>query len=405
MIYQFYQAQADALWATQLYARVGASLMRQASFGMPAPKLLRHAGALYDMLLAAGLTHRRPSFGIEYVRVGNRDVGITEEIVDETPFAGLLHFKKEARVVQPKVLVVAPMSGHFATLLRGTLQVLLPDHDLYVTDWKNARDVPLRNGTFDLDAFVDHVIRFIEALGPRSHVIAVCQPTVPVLAAVAVMAEAGNGAQPRSMTLMAGPIDTRVNPTKVNELAKAKPIGWFESNLIGTVPWRFQGAYRRVYPGFMQLAAFVLMNLDRHVAAHFKQLRDLVDGDIAAATVHRQFYDEYAAVMDLPAEFYLQTVKRIFQDHDLPKGSMTWHGEKVRAAAIRRTALFTVEGERDDICSIGQTLAAQDLCAGIRPGLKRHHLQAGVGHYGVFSGKRWAGEIYPRVREMIQATS
>ena len=207
------------------------------------------------------------------------------------------------------------------------------------------------------------------------------------------------------MTLMAGPIDTRINPTKVNKLAKAKPISWFENNLIGTVPWRYQGANRRVYPGFMQLAAFVMMNLDRHVSAHWKQFCDLVDGNAAAAVAHRQFYDEYAAVMDLPAEFYLQTVQRIFQDHDLPTGNLTWHGEAVRPEAIRRTALFTVEGERDDICSIGQTLAAQDMCSRIRPTMKRHHLQAGVGHYGVFSGKRWAGEIYPRVREMIQMTS
>ncbi len=405
MIYEFYQAQADTLTAMQCFARVGSSMVRQMDLGAHTPAHVRHVGALYDMLLAAGLTHRRPSFGIEFARIGNRDVQVVEEMADETPFADLLHFRKDTQVAQPKVLVVAPMSGHFATLLRGTLQVLLPEHDLYVTDWKNARDVPVRDGIFDLDAFVDHVIRFIETMGPRSHVVAVCQPTVPVLAAVAVMAQTANLAQPRSMTLMAGPIDTRVNPTKVNAFAKSKPIGWFADNVIGTVPWRYEGANWRVYPGFMQLTAFVLMNLDRHVSAHFKQLRDLVDGDLAAAAAHRQFYDEYAAVMDLPAEFYLETVQRIFQDHDLPMGNLTWHGKAVKPEAIRRTALFTVEGERDDICSIGQTLAAQNLCAGIRPALKRHHLQAGVGHYGVFSGKRWAGEIYPRVREMIQMTS
>ncbi len=405
MIYQLYQARADALKMMQLFARVGSSIVRQMDLGAHTPAHVRYVGALHDMLLAAGLTHKRPSFGIESVRIGNRDVPVTEEVADDTPFGALLHFRKDTQLVQPKVMVVAPMSGHFATLLRGTVQVLLPEHDVFITDWKNARDVPLRDGVFDLDAFVDHVIRFVEAIGPRSHVVAVCQPTVGVLAAVSVMAQTGNPAQPRSLTLMAGPIDTRVNPTKVNELAKAKPIGWFEKNLIGTVPWRYEGAHRRVYPGFMQLTAFVLMNLDRHVAAHFKQLRDLVGGDLAAAAAHRNFYDEYAAVMDLPAEFYLQTVQRIFQDHDLPMGRFTWHGETVEPAAIRRTALFTVEGERDDICSVGQTLAAQDLCSGIRPSMKRHHLQAGVGHYGVFSGRRWASEIYPRVREMIQTTS
>ncbi len=405
MMYQLYQAQADALAAVRLLARVGSGWARQMDVGPRTPPLLRHMAATCEVLLAAGLTHQRPSFGIEHVRMGNRDVQITEEIADDTPFGTLLHFKKDSQVHQPRVLVVAPMSGHFATLLRGTVQILLPEHDLYVTDWKNARDIGVGHGGFGLDDFVDHIIRFVETMGDGSHVVAVCQPTVPALTATAVMAQGGNPAQPRSLTLMAGPIDTRINPTKVNELAQSRPIEWFERELIGRVPWRFHGAGRRVYPGFLQLSAFMLMNLDRHVAAHFKQFRDLVGGDTASALAHKRFYDEYGAVMDLPAEFYLQTVRRIFQDHELPSGRMTWHGHKVRPSAIRRTALFTVEGERDDICSIGQTLAAQDLCTGIRPAIKRHHLQAGVGHYGVFSGKRWANDIYPRVREMIQATS
>jgi poly(3-hydroxybutyrate) depolymerase len=239
-------------------------------------------------------------------------------------------------------------------------------------------------------------------MGPGSHIVAVCQPAVAALAATAVMAEIGDPAQPRSMTLMAGPIDTRVNPTKVNELAKSRPIEWFEKHLIGAVPWRYSGAGRRVYPGFIQLAAFISMNLDRHVSAHFAQLRNLVGGDADSAEAHRRFYDEYGAVMDLPAEFYLETVQRVFQEHDLPEGRLTWHGQPVRPAAIRRTGLLTVEGERDDICAIGQTMAALDLCSGIRVNLKQNHLQTGAGHYGVFAGKRWAREIYPRVREMIQ---
>jgi poly(3-hydroxybutyrate) depolymerase len=405
MIYQFYQAQADMLRAVQTWSRVGASLIRQMDLGRYTPPALKQFGAMHEMVLGGGLTHLRPPFGVESVRMGNRDVQITEEVADETPFASLLHFKKDTAVQQPRVLVVAPMSGHFATLLRGTVQVLLPEHDLYITDWKNARDVPLRDGRFDLDAFIDHIIRFFEAIGPGGHVIAVCQPTVPVLAAVSVMAQNGNRAQPRSMTLMAGPIDTRINPTKVNELAQSKSIGWFEKNMIGTVPWRYEGAGRRVYPGFMQLTAFMSMNIERHVAAHLKQFRDIVNGDLAAAAAHQRFYDEYLAVMDLAAEFYLQTVESIFQKHDLPLGEMRWHGVRVEPAAIRRTALFTVEGERDDICAIGQTLAAQDLCEGVRPAMRAHHLQAGVGHYGVFSGSRWAREIYPRVRQMIQLTS
>jgi poly(3-hydroxybutyrate) depolymerase len=303
------------------------------------------------------------------------------------------------------VLVVAPMSGHFATLLRGTVQVLLPDHDVYITDWKNAREIPLSEGIFGLDEFIDHLIRFLEVMGPGSHMIAVCQPAVPALAAAAVMAEAQNRAQPRSLTLMAGPIDTRINPTKVNELATSRPISWFERKLIGCVPWRYHGAGRRVYPGFLQLSAFVSMNLDRHIAAHLGQFQSLVGGDMAAAEAHRRFYSEYAAVMDLPADFYLQTVQRVFQDHDLPLGRLTWRGRKIRPELIRRTALLTVEGERDDICAVGQTMAALDLCSGVRVNMKGHHLQTGVGHYGVFSGSRWAREVYPKVRQMIQITN
>jgi poly(3-hydroxybutyrate) depolymerase len=357
------------------------------------------------LLAESGLTHARPPFGFDSVRVGNQLVGITEESIDDTPFGSLLHFRKDSQVVQPRVLVVAPMSGHFATLLRGTVKVLLPENDVYITDWKNARDTPLSAGEFGLDNFVDHLIRFLEKIGPGGHLLAVCQPAVPALAAVAVMAQNGNPAQPNSMTLMAGPIDTRISPTKVNELAQGRSIEWFRKNLIASVPWRYQGAGRRVYPGFLQLTAFVSMNLDRHVNAHLNQFRNLVGGDEASAEAHRAFYEEYGAVMDLPAEFYLETVQRVFQEHDLPRGVLTWHGERVRPSAIRRTAVLTVEGERDDICAIGQTMAALDLCSGVRVSMKHHHLQTGVGHYGVFSGRRWAQEIYPRVRQMIQATS
>jgi poly(3-hydroxybutyrate) depolymerase len=405
MIYQMYQAQADLLQPIRALGRMGSSLARMYDFGAHTPGLVRQLGAASGIMADAGMTHTRPDYEISSVRVDDADIAVTEEIALETPFASLLHFRKDTAEPGPRVLLIAPMSGHFATLLRGTLQTMLRDHDVYITDWKNARDVPLSDGVFDLDAFVDHLIQFIEAIGPGGHVVAVCQPTVAALTAVAVMAEDRNPAQPRSLTLMAGPIDTRVNPTKVNELAKSKPIEWFEKNLIGRVPWRYKGANRRVYPGFMQLTAFMSMNLDRHINAHIAQFHALAQNDQTKSAAHRKFYQEYGAVMDLPAEFFLQTVQRIFQDHDLPLGRLTWHGRPVRPELIRRTALMTVEGERDDICAIGQTVAALDLCTGVRVSMKRHHLQTGVGHYGVFSGRRWDQEVYPRVRSMIQALS
>lgn len=402
MMYEVYQTQAALLAASRRLATGGAALLGQIELGPLTPPHVRPLRAACAMVAEAGLTHARPPFGIDYVQLKNRPVPVTEEPADETPFATLLHFRKDTNATQPRVLLVAPLSGHFATLLRGTVKVLLPEHDLYITDWKNARDVALRHGRFGLDEFIDHVIRFLEVIGSGGHIVAVCQPTVAVLAAVAVMAANSNPAQPRSMTLMAGPIDTRVNPTRVNELAQSRSIEWFRRRLTCRVPFRYPGAFRRVYPGFMQLAAFVSMNLDRHVRAHFTQFRSLVGGDDASAAAHRTFYNEYNAVMDLPAEFYLETVQRVFQEHEMPLGRFRWHDQEVDPRAIERTSLLTVEGENDDICSIGQTMAALDLCTGIKPLMKRHHLQTGVGHYGVFSGRRWASEVYPQVREMIQ---
>ncbi|HVY13668.1 MAG TPA: polyhydroxyalkanoate depolymerase [Rhodopila sp.] len=405
MMYSFYQAQADLLYPVRQAAKLGAGLCRIVDWGAATPAPLRAIGAALTLVAESGLTHRRPDYGFRTTGMGNDTVAVTEEIRFSTPFGNLLRFRKDTDVKQPRVLVVAPMSGHFATLLRGTVAVLLPDNDVYITDWKNARDIPLSEGRFGFDEYVDHVIRFLEIMGEGSHLIAVCQPAVAALAAAAVMAEQGNRAQPRSLTLMAGPIDTRQNPTRVNELAKSRSIEWFEKNLITAVPWRYKGAARRVYPGFLQLTAFMSMNLDRHINAHLAQFRALACGDMPAADAHRRFYGEYNAVMDLPAEFYLETVNRVFQTHDLPLGKLTWHGQKVKPEAIRRTALLTVEGERDDICAIGQTMAALDLCTGVRISQKRHHLQSGVGHYGVFSGSRWAREVYPKVRQMIEVTN
>jgi polyhydroxyalkanoate depolymerase len=303
--------------------------------------------------------------------------------------------------VQPRVLLVAPLSGHFATLLRGTVRTMLPEHDVYITDWHNARDAAATDGRFGFDEYIEHLIRFLEAIGPGAHIIAVCQPCVAALVAAAVMAQGGNPAQPRSMTLMAGPIDTRVNPTKVNELAKSKPMSWFEQNLIATVPFRYSGAFRRVYPGFVQLAAFMSMNIDRHVKAHRELYENLANGEREKAEATKSFYDEYFAVLDLTAEFYLETVSLVFQEHALPLGTLEYQGRRVEPKAIRRTMLLTVEGEKDDICAVGQTVAAHDLCSGLRTYLKRHYVQPGVGHYGVFSGSRWTNQIYPTVRNVI----
>jgi polyhydroxyalkanoate depolymerase len=312
-----------------------------------------------------------------------------------------LRFRKDVDAAQPRVLLVAPMSGHFATLMRDTVRTLLAEHDVYVTDWKNARDVPVYEGRFGFDEYVAHLIHFLDTIGPGAHLIAVCQPCVAALVAAAVMAQGDHPARPRSITLMAGPIDCRVNPTRVNELATAHPIDWFESRLIALVPWRYRGAWRRVYPGFLQLTAFMSMNLERHVGAFVDLYNALVAGEYEKAEGTRSFYREYFAVADLPAEFYLETVRLVFQEYALARGALRWEGMRVDMRAIHATALLTIEGEKDDICAIGQTMAAHDLCSGIRPYLKQHHMQPGAGHYGVFSGRRWQQEIYPIVRDTI----
>jgi poly(3-hydroxybutyrate) depolymerase len=398
MLYFAYQTQSDMLAPFRAWAFMALAAGAQPLLG---DDVQRNLSAAYELIARAGLTHSRPPFGISHVNVGNRDVEVREEAAARTPFGTLLHFKKDTAVAQPRVLVVAPLSGHFATLLRATVRTLLPEHDVFITDWHNARDVPVTAGRFGIDEYVDHLIKYLEVLGPGSHVLAVCQPCVAVLSAVALMAQSGNPAQPRSMTLMAGPIDCRVNPTKVNDLANKRNIGWFERMLTATVPMRFPGAFRRVYPGFVQVAAFMTMNIERHVKAHQELYQNLADGESEKAASTKAFYDEYFAVLDLTAEFYLETVRYVFQEYALPLGKLKWHGETIDPNAIRRTMLLTVEGERDDICAVGQTVAAHDLCKKLRPYLKRHHMQASVGHYGVFSGKRWENQVYPIVKNVI----
>ncbi len=399
MLYQAYQAHADLMVPVRALASLAASRISPPfteNLG-----IARNIVAACELIARAKLTHHRPPFGIDTVMVGNREVAVREEAAHVTPFGTLLHFRKDIDMAQPRVLLVAPLSGHFATLLRATVNTMLADHDVYITDWHNARDVALSEGGFGFDDFIQYLIDFLDTIGPGAHVVAVCQPCVAALVATAVMAQSQHAAQPRSITLMAGPIDTRVHPTKVNELATSKPISWFERNLIAIVPMRYPGAFRRVYPGFVQLAAFMSMNIERHIKAHKELYENLRDGEIEKAKITKAFYDEYFAVLDLAAEFYLETVRLVFQEHALPLGKLKWRGERVEPRAIRRTMLLTVEGERDDICAVGQTMAAHELCSGLRPYMRRHHMQAGVGHYGVFSGQKWTGQIYPILRNVI----
>jgi poly(3-hydroxybutyrate) depolymerase len=404
MIYHAYQAHADMAGPVRALAQVAAAALSLPLPYVPQATWTRKLAAALEIMARVGLTHTRPSFDVDRTTVGNREVPVTEEAALATPFGTLLHFRKDINTTQPRVLLVAPMSGHFATLLRGTVMTLLPEHDVFVTDWHNARDIDVSDGAFGFDDYVAHVIKFLEAIGPGAHMVAVCQPCVAVLAAAAVMAQDNNIAQPRSMTLMAGPIDCRVNPTKVNELATSRPIEWFEQCLIGRVPFRHRGAARRVYPGFVQLASFMSMNIERHIKAHTDMYEQIANGEPEKAEATKKFYDEYLAVADLPAEFYLETVRYVFQEYRLALGTLTFRGTPVEPRAIRRTSLFTVEGERDDICAMGQTMAAHDLCSGLRPYRRRHHMQPGAGHYGVFNGKRWESQIYPVLRNVILAS-
>ncbi|MCP1471407.1 polyhydroxyalkanoate depolymerase [Sphingobium sp. OAS761] len=401
MLYTGYQAWNDMLAPARFGAQVALGVRDKLGPAADGP-MYRRMFALMDIFQGAKLTHKRPAYAIGSVRSGNAEVTVREEILLDMPFGTLLHFAKdEVETPQPRVLVVAPMSGHFATLLRSTVATLLRDHDVYITDWKNARDVPLSAGRFGFDDYVDYVIHFFQELGPGAHLLSVCQPCVPALAAVALMSEDKDPSTPRSMTLMGGPIDTRVSPTVVNDLANEKPIDWFEKNLISVVPFRYAGRGREVYPGFLQLSAFMSMNLERHGAQHRELYQLLADGKDVEAQRIKDFYEEYFAVLDMTKEFYLETVDMVFQRTLLAKGELMHRERKVDPGLIRKTALLTVEGEKDDVCAVGQTAAAHHLCSGLRPHLKRHHLQPGVGHYGVFSGSKWEKQVYPQVRNMI----
>ncbi|GAA4557199.1 polyhydroxyalkanoate depolymerase [Pseudonocardia xishanensis] len=390
-------------------ARISSEILHRTLSGLPAPVAelagTRRLRAVSEIVAGARPTHVRPDWGIESVTVGGEAVPVDIRPVLATPFATLLHFATPGVTGRTPVLLVGPISGHFATLLRPTVRTLLTDHDVYVLDWHNARDIPVEEGRFGLDEYVDHVLAAMRHLGPDHHAMAVCQPAPLVLAAVAVLAAADDPAQPRSVTLMAGPIDTRVNPNRINAMADRRPLSFYERFLVSRVPRRYPGAGRRVYPGLAQLTAFMSMNPRRHVGSHVGRYRALVAGDAVTADRIKDFYDEYGAVMDVPAEFYLETLQHVFMEHDLPRGEFRWRGQRVDPSVIGRTALLTVEGAEDDMCSPGQTEAAHGLCTGIDEADHRHHLQQGAGHYGVFAGRRWESEIYPVFRDFVAARS
>ncbi|MBL8806045.1 MAG: polyhydroxyalkanoate depolymerase [Rhodospirillales bacterium] len=405
MLYHLYDMQQTMLSPVRLAAEAVQNVFSHPMLPMSYTRFGRAMAAGAEMIERATRRYGKPAFRLESTTVDGTEVPVVEEVALSKPFCDLLHFRRETGVERddPKVLVVAPMSGHYATLLRGTVEALLPDHDVYITDWVNAALVPLiESAEFGLDDYIDYLIEFMEELGPETHLIAVCQPSVPVMAAVSLISALDPAAAPRSMTLMGGPIDTRVNPTKVNRLAEERSIEWFERSVVTNVPPGYPGFMRRVYPGFIQLSGFMSMNLDRHVGSAMKQYQHLVRGDGLSAQGHREFYDEYLSVMDLDAAFYLQTVRIAFQEHALPNGTWISRGRKVDPGAIRNTALMTVEGELDDISGVGQTYAAHALCANLPADRHRHWLQKNVGHYGIFNGKRWRGEIMPQVRGFIR---
>lgn len=404
MLYHLHEAQRTAFAPWRLMAEAVQQTFSHPWQPLAHTRLGRSMAAGADMFERATRRYEKPPFGIDHVMIDDEPVAVREVAVMSKPFGTLLHFRRETERDDPRVLLVAPLSGHYATLLRGTVQALLADHDVWITDWDDAAAVPFWHGSFHFDDYVDYLVEFLHHLGPRAHVVAVCQPSVPVMAAVSLMAQGGDPMQPASMTLMGGPIDTRVNPTAVNEFATSRSLAWFQRRVIHTVPLVHAGAGRRVYPGFLQLSGFMSMNLDRHIGAYMQYFEHLVEGDGDGAAQHRDFYDEYLSVMDLPAEYFLETIDRVFQRHFLPRGLLTWRGHRVEPAAIARTALMTIEGERDDISGPGQTKAAHELCSGLAADRHRHHLQPKVGHYGIFNGRRWREDIYPRLRDFIQTS-
>ncbi len=387
---------------TRMMANVAKHVFSNPMNPMSYTGLGRHMAAAGELVERITQSYPKPEFGIKFTQIDGKPVDVWEEVAIDKPFCKLLHFKRGAKIKDEKLLIVAPMSGHYATLLRGTVEALLPHHDVYITDWQNARDVPLYKGNFDLDTYVDYVMEFIRFIGPNTHTMAVCQPSVPLLAAVAIMNEIKDPCTPKTMTLMGGPVDTRKAPTKVNQFSKEHPMEWFESNVISRVPLNYPGFARRVYPGFLQLAGFMSMNFERHAGEHAKLFKHITVGDGEAAQAHRDFYNEYLAVADLPAEFYLQTIEEVFHKHSLPDGQYYHYERRVRPDAITKTAILAIEGELDDISGVGQTRAALDIATKLPDSKKKYHLAPKVGHYGIFNGRKWRENIRPIITSWIE---
>jgi poly(3-hydroxybutyrate) depolymerase len=405
MLYHLYELNQAALTPARAAADVYRLLFRNPLNPASHTPLGKSAAAALELFERTTRRYRKPSWGIDTIEVRGREVAVKERIVTSKPFCDLVHFERDVSRWRPrsdpKVLVVAPMAGHFATLLRGTVRDLLPHYEVYVTDWQDARFVPRADGVFDHDLYIDYIIDFLRLFRGNVHVMAVCQPAVPVFAAVSLLEAMEDRSSPLSMILMAGPIDARENPTAVNRFAEARTLDWFHRNVITQVPWPYPGVMRMVYPGFLQLSGFMGMNFGRHVSAHRDLFHNLIQGDGDSADKHREFYDEFLAVMDLSAEYYLQTIETVFLEHRLPKGEMVHRGHPVDPRKINKVALMTVEGEKDDITGLGQTLAAQTLCTSLPESLRAHHLQPGAGHYGVFNGSRFRAEIAPKIRDFI----
>jgi poly(3-hydroxybutyrate) depolymerase len=403
MLYSAYEMQRAWLAGASAWASLGAEMLQNSSnpwsYTGGGPIL---ASAL-EVFAHAAAPRGKPDFGLTETSVNGRTASVREEIALRKPFGQLKHFVRDGVVGGPKLLIVAPMSGHYATLLRSTVERMLPGHDVYITDWRDAKRVPLSDGAFDLEDYVDYLIAFLEHMGPGAHMLAVCQPSVPAYAAAAVMSSTKHPCRPKSLTMMGGPVDTRKAPTAVNTLATDRPFSWFENTVIARVPDTYAGAGRKVYPGFLQLTGFMTMNLGNHMMSHWDMFRHLVDGDDESADATMAFYDEYRSVCDMPAEFYLQTIDVVFQNHKLPKGEMIHRGVRVDPAAMRDVALLAIEGERDDISGLGQTKAALDIATSLPAAMKKYHMAKGVGHYGIFNGSKWRDKIAPVVEAWIKA--
>jgi len=401
-LYQVHEFQKAAMAPVRVWAKA-----TQQAFSSPLSPL---SFTPYGRGIAAGcelinrITRRysKPDWGIETTEIDGKTYKVIEKVVEEKTFCNLIKFERARHRKDPKMLIVAPLSGHYATLLRGTVEALIPHFEVYITDWIDAREVPVFEGDFDLDDYIDYLIEFIDLLGPDVHTMGVCQPTVPLMAAISIMSAEKHPSLPHSMTLIGGPIDARKSPTEVNKLAMQRPLEWFERHVITRVPFNYPGFLRRVYPGFIQLSGFMQMNLERHIGEHVKLFQHLVIGDGDSAEAHKKFYNEYLSVMDLPAEFYLQTIKTVFQDYALPKGKMTSRGRKVDPGAITKTALLTLEGELDDISGPGQTQAAHTLCKNLAQSKQKDHVQKGVGHYGIFNGRKFRQFVVPEIVKFTQ---